>query len=223
MGGAAQCRAKLGGNAREWSWLRRNDSISSDQVGLRLGVDLLRRRRRSRAPGPPRTRPIHSDASMAAATSLSNSSVVERRLVVSSRNPEDLRRLRRQRQRCLGVGVGRQVVRRRRPQAHRRQPDLTARLLENGEDPGRPLVGGVEQLVAVDQRRVGGHPDDRHGSGVGHLAGEGAEQHHRLDVDLGEHLGQVSGVGAPPEAGLLAEHHHQVAVGVAHTRRRRTG
>ena len=107
----------------------------------------------------------------------------------------------------------RDVVRHRRPQARGRHALAAAAVLEDADDPGRPLVAGVLQPEALDERRVARRA--RHGrrTRVRHVREQRAERDHELDVEVAGELDHELREGLPAQARLDAEEQDRVAIG----------
>ncbi len=116
-------------------------------------------------------------------------------------------------QRQAGLGVGRlgDVVRHRRPQAHRRDARVGARLLEDADDARGAFVARLLQIEPGGQVRVGGDAGDRNRPGVRGVAEQRAQHHHHLHAQLMGEAHDFVAERAPAHAGLDAADQDEIA------------
>ena len=105
------------------------------------------------------------------------------------------------------------VVRHRRPEADRPEARRAARVVEDADDPGRPLVARELQPELLDERRVGGRAGHGRGARVRHVGEQGAERHDEVHADVPGQTDHEVGERAPAVVRLDADEDHRVAVG----------
>ena len=105
------------------------------------------------------------------------------------------------------------VVGHRRPEADRPEARGAAGVVEDADDPGRPLVARELQPELLDERRVGGRAGHGRGTRVRHVGEQGAERHDEVDADVPGETDHEVGERAPAVVGLDADEDHRVAVG----------
>ena len=161
FGSSSACRARAGAGTLE---------VLRDRVARRA----RRSRRRARIdvrPARPRAAATSSWISGLAATARSTCS--SKRSIASSSSEASIAiagqalEPAQQRQRRLRVRDRGHVVGDGRPEAGRGDPALAARVVEDADDPGRPLVVGAAEAEALDQLGVRGEAGDRHGAACG--------------------------------------------------------
>ena len=131
---------------------------------------------------------------------------------------EQQREAREQRERRLGVGRLRDVVRDGRPQARRRDAGFLAGVVHDADDAGRALVGRGCEAELVGEVAVGraGHG---HRARVRRVGQEAAERDDELGAALARHLDDAARVELPAVLRLDADHHRDVVA----ARQRRVG
>ena len=135
------------------------------------------------------------------AYSLSASSSSVMSIGAPSRSPEPhAERLRRARARRE-----RHVVRHGRPEADRAEARRAARVVEDADDPGRPLVAGELEPELLDERRVGRRAGHGRGTRVRHVGEQRAERHDELDAEVLRQADDEVGERAPAVVRLDAE------------------
>ena len=112
-----------------------------------------------------------------------------------------------------GARSERDVVRHGRPEAHRPQLGGAARVVENADDPRRPLVARELEPELLDEARVGRGAGHRRRPGVRHVGEQRAEGHDELDAELAGEPDHEVGECAPAVVRLDAEQDHRVAIG----------
>ena len=75
-------------------------------------------------------------------------------------------------------------MRHRRPEADRAEARGAARVVEDADDPGRPLVARELEPELLDERRVGRRAGHGRGARVRDVGEQGAERHDELDADV---------------------------------------
>ena len=99
-----------------------------------------------------------------------------------------------------------------RPERHRGNAGLNARVLKHPGDAGRALIARLLQPERLRRIRRIGRPGDRHRSSVRRVGQQGAEDHDGLHVQLVGDGQQLGTERAPPHVGLHTVHQHDVAV-----------
>ena len=101
----------------------------------------------------------------------------------------------------------------RRPEARGREVGAPAGVVEDADDPGRPLVARGGEAELLDELLIAGRARDGRRARVRHVGEERSERDDELHVELPCELHDLVAKGAPPEVGLDAEHEHGIAVG----------
>ena len=99
-----------------------------------------------------------------------------------------------------------------RPEARRRDAGLPAGVVQDADDPGRPLVARGREPEPLDELLVGGAAGDRRRPRVRHVGEQRAERDHQLDAELLREPDDEVRERAPAQVRLDPEQEHDVAV-----------